>query len=88
MTKFSRVFGDMATPEAARWEWTEAMVTSENWHQERDRLTRLLRGIEAGALTQFGRDSLLQGQMASPADMAVLKKRLAQLNDRLGDDPR
>lgn len=61
------------------------MVSAENWHEERDRLAQLLEGIEAGRITHIDTDDLRQLQATSPENIAVLKKRLAQLNARLGD---
>lgn len=64
----------------------EAIVSAENWHEERDRLVQLLRGIELGKITHVDEDDLRELQATSPENIAVLKKRLAQLNARLGDD--
>jgi hypothetical protein len=59
-------------------------VTSENWHEERDRLVELLAGIESGRITHIDDDNLRQLQATSPQNIAVLRKRLAELNARLG----
>ena len=64
----------------------EAIVSAENWHEERDRLVQLLQGIESGKITHVDEDDLRELQATSPENIAVLKKRLAQLNARLGDD--
>lgn len=64
---------------------SEAML-SENWHEERDRLVRLLEGIESGKITHIDEDDLRQLQATTPENVALLKDRLAQLNLRLGDD--
>lgn len=75
----------MTTLKGARGEIVEAMVSSENWHEERDRLAQLLQGIESGTVKNIYEDDLRQLQATSPEDIAVLRKRLAQLNARLGD---
>jgi predicted nucleotidyltransferase len=64
---------------------TEAIVSAENWHEERDRLVELLQGIERGAITHIDEDGLRQLQSTNAENVEVLKKRLAQLNARLGD---
>jgi hypothetical protein len=61
-----------------------AIVSAENWHEERDRLIQLLEGIESGKITHIDGDDLRELQATSPENIAVLKKRLAQLNARLG----
>jgi hypothetical protein len=60
------------------------MVSSENWHEERDRLVQLLEGIESGKITHIDEEDLRELQATSPENIAVLKRRLAQLNARLG----
>jgi hypothetical protein len=60
-------------------------VSSENWHQERDRLVQLLQGIELGNITHIDEEDLRQLRATSTENIAVLKRRLAQLNARLGD---
>lgn len=65
---------------------TEANVNSESWHEERDRLVQLLQGIESGSITHIDEDDLRELQATNAENVAVLKKRLAQLNARLGDD--
>jgi hypothetical protein len=62
----------------------EAKVSAENWHEERDRLVQLLKGIESGEITHIDEEDLRQLQATSPENVAVLKKRLAKLNARLG----
>jgi hypothetical protein len=62
----------------------EAVVTTENWHEERDRLVRLLQAIEAGSITHVDEEDLRQLQATNPENVALLRKRLAQLNARLG----
>jgi hypothetical protein len=60
-------------------------VSAENWHEERDRLVRLLRAIETGKVSHVDEDDLRQLQAVNPENIAALKKRLADLNARLGD---
>jgi hypothetical protein len=59
-------------------------VSAENWHEERNRLVRLLKAIETGEVTHIDEDDLRQLQAATPDNIAALKQRLAELNDRLG----
>jgi len=59
-------------------------VSAENWHEERDRLVQLLEGIESGKITHVDEADLRELQATSPANVAVLKERLAKLNARLG----
>jgi len=42
--------------------------------------------IESGEITHVDEDDLRQLQATGPENIAMLKKRLAQLNARLGDD--
>ena len=58
-------------------------VTGENWHQERDRLIKLLAGVEAGKITHVDADDQRQLQSTNVANVEMLKKRLAELNARL-----
>lgn len=58
----------------------------ENWHEERDRLLQLLKGIESGKITHVDEDGLRRLQATSPENVAVLKKRLATLIARLGNE--
>ena len=58
---------------------------SENWHEERDRLVRLLAGIESGKVTHVDEKDLRQLQATTPENVAAVKARLAQLNARLGE---
>lgn len=62
------------------------MMVAENWHQERDRLVRLLEGIESGKITHIDEADLRQLQATNPENIDELKARLAKLNARLGDD--
>ena len=57
---------------------------SENWREERDRLMRLLAAIESGEITHIDEADERQLQAASPENIELLKKRLKELNDRLG----
>jgi hypothetical protein len=59
-------------------------VSAENWHEERDRLVRLLKAIETGEVSHIDEEDLRQLQATTPDNIAALKKRLAELNDRLG----
>jgi hypothetical protein len=66
------------------WAW-EMTVRAENWHEERDRLVKLVNAIESGVVTHVDQGGISQLQKASPANIAQLKKRLATLNARVGD---
>jgi hypothetical protein len=59
------------------------VVSTENWHQERDRLVRLLKAIETGTVTHVDEEDLRQLQATTPENIEALKQRLAELNDRL-----
>ena len=59
-------------------------MSAENWHEERDRLVRLLKAIESGKITHIDERDLRELQAATPENIAALKQRLAELNDRLG----
>ena len=61
-------------------------MSAENWHEERDRLVRLLQAIESGEITHIDEDGLRQLQATNPENIAVLRQRLAELNARLGND--
>ena len=56
----------------------------ENWHEERDRLVRLLAAIESGSVTHVDGEDLRQLQATTPGNVEALRLRLAELNDRLG----
>lgn len=60
-------------------------MKAENWHEERDRLVRLLEGIESGIITPLDPDDMHQLRTTRSENIAVLERRLAQLNARLGD---
>lgn len=59
-------------------------MSAENWHEERDRLVQLLKAVESGAITHIDEEDLRELQATSPENVALLRKRLAQLNARLG----
>jgi hypothetical protein len=61
-------------------------VGAENWHEERDRLVQLLEGIESGKITHIDEKDLPELQATNPANVELLKERLAKLNARLGDE--
>jgi len=61
-------------------------VSAENWHEERDRLVRLLEAIESGKITHIDEKDLRELQATNQENIAKLKERLAKLNARLGDD--
>ena len=62
----------------------EVIVSAENWHEERDRLVQLLKGIESGKITHIDEEDLRELQATSPKNIELLRKRLKELNDRLG----
>lgn len=59
-------------------------MNTENWAEERERLVRLLEGIESGKITHIDEEDLRQLQATNPRNIAALKERLADLNSRLG----
>ena len=65
----------------------EDVVSAENWHEERDRLVRLLKAIETGKVTHVDEEDLRELQAATPENIAALKQRLAELNERLSSNP-
>ena len=64
----------------------EDVVSAENWHEERDRLVRLLKAIETGKITHVDEEDLRELQATTPENIEALKKRLAELNDRLSSN--
>ena len=58
-------------------------MSAENWHEERDRLVRLLKAIETGEVTHVDEEDMRQLQATTPENIEALKQRLAELNDRL-----
>ena len=65
----------------------EAVVSAENWNEERDRLVLLLEAVESGKVTHIDEDDLRQLRATNLENVASLKERLAKLNARLGDGP-
>lgn len=59
-------------------------MNSESWHEERERLVRLLEAIRSGQVTHVDQDGLRQLQATNPENVVALKERLAELNSRLG----
>lgn len=60
-------------------------MSSESWHEERERLVRLLEAIGSGQVTHVDQDGLRQLQATNPENVVALKERLAELNSRLGN---
>lgn len=58
-------------------------MSGESWHEERDRLVKLLAGIEAGKVTHIDANDQRQLQSTNLANVEMLKMRLAELNARL-----
>lgn len=61
-------------------------MSAENWHDERDRLVKLLKALEAGSVTHVDRAGQSELHRAGTGDIARLRARLATLNARVGDD--
>ena len=59
-------------------------MSAENWHEERERLVRLLKAIKSGEITHIDDEDLRQLQATNPENIAALEARLAKLNARLG----
>jgi hypothetical protein len=57
---------------------------SESWREERDRLVKLLEAIESGEVTHVDQGGLRELQATNPENIAWIKKRITQLNARLG----
>jgi hypothetical protein len=57
---------------------------SECWREERDRLVKLLEAIESGEVTHVDQGGLRELQATNPENVAWIKKRIAQLDARLG----
>ena len=57
---------------------------SENWHEERDRLVRLLAAIESGTVTHVDQKNVRELRATTPENVEALRRRLARLNGRLG----
>jgi len=60
-------------------------MSGETWHEERDRLVKLLADIESGKITHIDEDQLRELQATTPKNIEMLKERLAKLNVRLGN---
>lgn len=58
-------------------------MSAESWHEERDRLVRLLKAIKSGKVTHIDEADQRQLQAATPENIVALEKRLALLNARL-----
>ena len=58
-------------------------MSTETWSEERARLLRLLDGIESGKITHINEGDLRELQETNE-NVAALKARLAELDDRLG----
>ena len=59
-------------------------MSSETWHEERNRLVLLLHAIEKGDITHIDEDGLTELQATTPDNVRFLTQRLAKLNGRLG----
>ena len=59
-------------------------MSAENWHEERDRLVRLLKAIKSGKVTHIDEEGMRQLQGTNTDNIAALEDRLAKLNARLG----
>ena len=59
-------------------------MSAENWHEERDRLVRLLAAIESGEITHIDEKDLRELQATTPQNVEALRSRLAKLKARLG----
>jgi len=57
---------------------------NESWHDERERLVKLLKRIDKGEVTHIDEDGLRQLQPTNPDNIDVVRNRLAELNRRLG----
>jgi hypothetical protein len=63
-------------------------MSAENWHEERDRLVKLLAAVESGKITHIDAENQRELQLANPVNIKALASRLAQLDARLGADHR
>ena len=61
-------------------------MSTENWHEERDRLVQLLEAIASGKVTHVDQEHLTQLQATNPENVEMLRNRLAELNARLEDN--
>jgi hypothetical protein len=58
----------------------------ESWHEERDRLVKLLAAIKSGEVTHVDQKNMRQLQTTNSVNVAALEARLKQLNARLGNE--
>jgi hypothetical protein len=63
----------------------ENRVSTENWAEERERLAKLLDGIDAGNITHVDQAGTDQLWPTSEKNIAALRERLAELKSRLGE---
>lgn len=61
-----------------------SVAMSESWHEERDRLVKLLDGIERGTVTHVDENGLRQLQATNSENITWIRSRIAELNRRLG----
>ena len=60
-------------------------MSAENWHEERNRLAKLVAGIESGKITRFDEDAPGQVVIETATQrLDRLKRRVAELDSRLG----
>jgi len=59
---------------------------SENWHEERDRLVKLIEAIKSGQVTHVDQADMRELQTTNLINVAALEARLKQLNVRLGNE--
>ena len=60
-------------------------MSTENWAEERERLVKLLVGIDAGNITHIDQEGLEQLRPTNQKNVAALRARIAELNTRLGE---
>lgn len=61
-------------------------MSNETWREERDRLVKLLEGIQSGQVTHVDQRGMRELQATNPINVAALEARLKELNARLGPD--
>ena len=59
-------------------------MSTENWTDERERLVKLLEGIDSGTVTHVDEEDFEQLQATNPGNIVALRARLSELNSRLG----
>jgi hypothetical protein len=64
----------------------EEVYMSENWHEERDRLVKLIEAIKSGQVTHVDQADMRELQTTNLINVAALEARLKQLNVRLGNE--